>query len=195
MSPTPKPGFRASFVFAAVACLAVTGCHKRVRVPAMPPAPPPAIQTVTIPPPTHHTEELPKPPEAPAPVAVEPPPAQKPRPRRPKKPVTRPTETAVAVTPALPGAAAATADPSPIGELTTGGEAGTQGRQETETLLGAVQKRLEQLSDVIKNAHQEQVERVRLFVKRAQEAWKSGDVEGARTLATKANVLLDDISK
>jgi len=153
------------------------------------------IQTVTIPPPTHHTEELPKPPEPPAPVAAEPPTVQKPRPRRPKKPAQRTSETATGTMPALPGSPAATADPSPIGELTTGGEAGTQGRQETETLLGTVQKRLEQLSDVIKNAHQEQIERVRLFVKRAQEAWKTGDVEGARTLATKANVLLDDISK
>lgn len=186
---------RAILIFAAAACLTATGCHKKIRVPALPPAPPPVLETVTIPPPTHHTDELPRE-ETPAPVVATPPAVQKPRPRRPRKPATRPTETATAASPALPGApAATTADPSPIGELTTGGEAGTQGRQETESLLNTVQRRLDRLSEDTKNAHQEQVERVRLFVKRAQEAWKTGDLEGARTLATKANVLLDDISK
>jgi hypothetical protein len=194
MNPTSQSGLRASFVLAAVACLAATGCSRKIRVPALPPAPPPVIATVTIPPPTHHTEELPQQ-EVSAPVATAPPTIQKPRPKRPKKPSQRTTETASATTPVLPGSAATSADPSPIGELTTGGEAGTQGRQEAESLLNTVQKRLDQLSDEMKKDHQDQVERVRLFVKRAQEAWKSGDLEGTRTLATKANVLLDDISK
>ncbi|ADV83339.1 lipoprotein [Terriglobus saanensis] len=194
MNPTSQPGLRASFVLAAVACLAATGCSKKIRVPALPPAPPPVIATVTIPPPTHHTDELPKQ-EAPAPVAVTPPAIQKPRPKRSRKPAPHPTETAAVATPALPSSPATSADPSPIGELTTGGEAGTQGRQEAESLLNTVQKRLDQLSEEMKKDHQDQVERVRLFVKRAQEAWKMGDLEGARTLATKANVLLDDISK
>jgi hypothetical protein len=192
MTSTSQPRHRATLIFAAAMCLAASGCHKKIRVPPLPPAPPPVLETVTIPPPTHHTDELPQV-ETPPPAAITPPAQQKPRPRRPRKPAARPTDTATVNAPALPGAPATTVDPSPIGELTTGGEAGTQGRQETESLLNTVQKRLDHLSDEIKKAHQEQVERVRLFVKRAQDAWKTGDLEGARTLATKANVLLDDI--
>jgi len=36
---------------------------------------------------------------------------------------------------------------------------------------------------------------VRNFRKDAQEALKSGDAEGAKTLATKAKLLLDDLEK
>jgi hypothetical protein len=80
-----------------------------------------------------------------------------------------------------------------IGQLSTGSEVSNQTRQQVETLLLNVQKRLGDLSSDTQNAHRDQVERVRLFLKQAQDAWKSGDVEGTRTLATKANVLLDDI--
>jgi ribosomal protein S20 len=41
-------------------------------------------------------------------------------------------------------------------------------------------------------AQKEQISKVRNFWRDAQEALKSGDVEGAMTLATKAKLLLDD---
>jgi ribosomal protein S20 len=39
------------------------------------------------------------------------------------------------------------------------------------------------------------VSKVRNFWKDAQDALKSGDAEGAKTLATKAKLLLDDLEK
>ncbi len=40
-----------------------------------------------------------------------------------------------------------------------------------------------------------QVSKVKNFLKDAQEALKTGDAEGAKTLATKAKLLLDDLEK
>jgi hypothetical protein len=40
-----------------------------------------------------------------------------------------------------------------------------------------------------------QINKVKNFLRDAQEALKSGDDEGAMTLATKAKLLLDDIEK
>ena len=40
-----------------------------------------------------------------------------------------------------------------------------------------------------------QVSKVKNFLKDAQDALKSGDAEGAKTLATKAKLLLDDLEK
>ncbi len=40
-----------------------------------------------------------------------------------------------------------------------------------------------------------QVSKVKNFLKDAQEALNTGDAEGAKTLATKAKLLLDDLEK
>jgi ribosomal protein S20 len=40
-----------------------------------------------------------------------------------------------------------------------------------------------------------QVSKVKNFLKDAEDALKSGDAEGAKTLATKAKLLLDDLEK
>lgn len=82
---------------------------------------------------------------------------------------------------------------SSIGQLTTSSEVSSQTRQQTEDLIAKVQQRLKSLSADTQQQHHDQVDRVRLFTKQAQDAWKSGDVEGANTLATKASVLIDDI--
>ena len=79
-----------------------------------------------------------------------------------------------------------------LGQLTAGGEAGDL-RQQTETLLREQQKRLAELPRVAADAHSQQVQQARLFLRQADDAWRKLDFEGARTLATKAKVLLDEI--
>jgi hypothetical protein len=83
-----------------------------------------------------------------------------------------------------------------LGQLTAGGEANNAAlRQGAEDLLRAQQKRLIALPSAVAVAHSEQTERARLFLRDADEAWKKLDIEGTRTLATKAKVLLDEITE
>lgn len=82
-----------------------------------------------------------------------------------------------------------------IGNLTAGGDAAPQTRQEALDLIGATDRRLKALSNAIISAHRAQITRVRNFQAQAQRALESGDADGARTLATKGKLLLDDLLK
>lgn len=81
--------------------------------------------------------------------------------------------------------------PLDLGQLTTGEAAPL--RQQTEDLLHAQERRLSVISPAVAALHSQQVEQARTFLRQAEEAWKKLDVEGARTLATKAKVLLDEV--
>jgi ribosomal protein S20 len=89
--------------------------------------------------------------------------------------------------------------PSPeetaIGALTAGGEANPQTKQDAADLIASIEKRLNALSAQKAEEEKVQVSKVRNFLKDAQDAFKSGDAEGAKTLATKAKLLLDDLEK
>ena len=95
--------------------------------------------------------------------------------------------------------ASAAPPPSPeetaIGALTAGGEANPQTKQEAADLIASSEKRLNALSAQKAEEEKAQVSKVKNFLKDAQEALKSGDAEGAKTLATKAKLLLDDLEK
>lgn len=95
--------------------------------------------------------------------------------------------------------ASAPPPPSPeetaIGALTAGGEANPQTKQEAEDLIASSEKRLNALSAAKAEEQKAQVSKVKNFLKDAQDALKSGDAEGAKTLATKAKLLLDDLEK
>lgn len=106
--------------------------------------------------------------------------------------------------PASPGAEAeatsspaATASPetTAIGSLSLGGVANPRAQQEAADLIGSIERRLNSLSAQKAEAEKSQVSRIRNFEHQAQEALNSGDVEGAKTLATKAKLLLDDLEK
>jgi ribosomal protein S20 len=62
-------------------------------------------------------------------------------------------------------------------------------------MIAANEKRLNALSAQILEEQKPQISQVKNFQRQAQEALTSGDVEGAKTLATKAKLLLDDLSK
>jgi ribosomal protein S20 len=95
--------------------------------------------------------------------------------------------------------AAAAPPPSPedtaIGALTAGGEANPQTKQEAADLITASEKRLNALPTQKAEEEKAQVSKVKNFLKDAQEALNTGDAEGAKTLATKAKLLLDDLEK
>ena len=98
---------------------------------------------------------------------------------------------------AAQAAAADSTEPEPvdIGELTAGGEAAPQARQEAVELIASTDQRLKALSSATIGAHRAQIGRVRNFQQQAQRALASGDADGARTLATKGKLLLDDLLK
>ncbi len=82
-----------------------------------------------------------------------------------------------------------------IGNLTAGGEASPQTRQEAMDLIASTDRRLKALPGSLTPARRAQVARVRNFQQQAQRALASGDADGARTLATKGKLLLDDLLK
>ncbi|MGI4757073.1 MAG: hypothetical protein ACRYGF_09520 [Janthinobacterium lividum] len=100
--------------------------------------------------------------------------------------------------PATAAQLAALAPPPPppvsLGQLTTGGEAdnGTL-RRNVENLLRSQQRRLARLAKSAAVSHHQQVEQAALFLRQADTAWKKLDMEGTRTLATKAKLLLDEV--
>jgi ribosomal protein S20 len=95
--------------------------------------------------------------------------------------------------------ASVTPPPSPeetaIGALTAGGETNPQTKQEAADLITSSEKRLNALPAQKAEDEKAQVSKVKNFLKDAQDALKTGDAEGAKTLATKAKLLLDDMEK
>ena len=82
-----------------------------------------------------------------------------------------------------------------IGALTAGGVANPETKQEAADLIASIEKRLNALPAQTVEDQKAQISKVRNFWRDAQDALKSGDDEGAKTLATKAKLLLDDIEK
>jgi hypothetical protein len=86
-------------------------------------------------------------------------------------------------------------DESAIGELTAGGLADPQAHQEARDLIASIEKRLNALPAQTVKRQRSQISKVRNFWLQAQAAFNSGDAEGAKTLATKGKLLLDDLEK
>jgi hypothetical protein len=157
------------------AVLMLSGCHKKVVVAAAPPLPPPEM--TSVPPLSHHTDPDPDMPleEAEASTVL-----------LPRHTVLRyrPMPMRHIKIPRIPP------PPIELGQLTAGD---TAPRQATEDLLRSQQRRLGAISPAIAALHSQQVEQARLFLKQADDAWQLSDLDGARTLATKAKVLLDEV--
>jgi ribosomal protein S20 len=164
------------------------GCRHKVQVATLPPVLAP-VALVEIPEPDNlpivETQQIKLPP---VPVATD---------AKPKRERKKPAPKVVPVPEAQ--VASATPPPSPeetaIGALTAGGEANPQTKQEASDLIASSEKRLTALSTQKAEEEKAQVSKVKNFLKDAQEALKTGDAEGAKTLATKAKLLLDDLEK
>jgi hypothetical protein len=119
-----------------------------------------------------------------------------PRRERRRKPTAQPTTPASPqANPADTPAATASPEDTAIGALSVGGEANPRSQQEAAELLSSIEKRLNGVSASVAGAEKAQISRIRNFQRQAQAALDSGDAEGAKTLATKAKLLLDDLEK
>lgn len=172
----------------------LSGCHKKPVAPVLPAVVTPmALEDIpepeNLPMVEAPTMKLP-----PVPVATDVKPT-----RQRKKPVTKVADTPAPADATQVAAAAAAADPptgeTAIGSLTAGGEASPQTKQDAEELIASSEKRLNGLSAQKAEEEKAQVSKVKNFLKDAQDALKSGDAAGAKTLATKAKLLLDDLEK
>jgi hypothetical protein len=128
-------------------------------------------------------------------------PAQAKPKKRVKKPAPQPATPAPAAGPA-PGSPTVSTDtqpppaePSALGALAPRGEADPKDQQEVAGKISAIEKRLNELPSSVAEQELKQIAKIRLFTSRAADALKSGDVEGAKVLATKAELLLDDLQK
>ncbi len=174
----------------AFVCAGIAGCRHKPKAAPLPPLPAPSTVPL-VPAPEPST-----PPQV-QPVPIKPlptPPAQpKPKKRKKKPPVVVPAAPA-------PVEMASNVPPPPppvnvVGALSAGGDGAPAAQQKAAALIAEVEKRLSGLSAATLDAQKEGVARVKNFLRQAQDALKSGDAEGASTLAGKAKVLLDDLLK
>jgi hypothetical protein len=101
-------------------------------------------------------------------------------------------QAAVPPSPAADHAAAA----SPIGQLTTGDSAsGEKTKHETSDLIGGTEQGLNAIRRSLSTDEKATASQIRTYLKEAQQALDNGDTDGAHLLATKAKLLLDELTK
>ncbi len=108
-------------------------------------------------------------------------------------------------TPVQPPVVAPAAPPTVIAEETPaatlgalapgGGSADPKQQQEVMGRIAAVEKRIGEVPSATADKEQKQIAKVRQFLKEASDALKGGDAEGAGILATKADLMMDDLKK
>ena len=168
--------------------LLLTACfHKTHTAPAQALA----AAIATLPPPSATPVELPADattiPTQPTENAKAPSQPAKP-PARPRRPVSKPTQDANTLV-----AANGTPEVSAIGELSSGDPADF--RSQTADSIVATERSLNSINRPLSDSEQTTVAHIREFLKQAKAALASGDVDGARTLAAKAKVLLGELTK
>jgi hypothetical protein len=164
--------------------LALAGCRHKTKPFVLPQSVNAPVELVPIPPPDSPPiiATLPPPQLGPLPAPLPPPPRRR---RRVVPPPAPPVQVASAPEPAAVA----------IGSLSTGSDVTSQTQQQAKDLLASIGKRIAALPAATANAQKSQVRQVKQFLNQAQQALNSGDAEGAKNLATKANVLMDDIEK
>lgn len=100
----------------------------------------------------------------------------------------------------LPGTQqAASVEPtavSPIGQLSSGeGGVGSQKRRETSDMINNTEQGLNNIKRSLSSTEQETATQIRAYLKQAKKALTVDDLDGASTLATKAKVLLEELTK
>jgi hypothetical protein len=86
------------------------------------------------------------------------------------------------------GATGPSPEVSAIGELSSGDPVNYQ--QQTEQSIASIERRLNGINRTLSDSDQKTADQIREFLKQAKAALASGDVDGAHTLAAKAQVLL-----
>ena len=209
---------RSLCVLSAILC---TGCsHKTPVTPQQAQAPPLKTGKGTLEPPktTQQAEKtdtplaspLPPPSAQSVPLPPPPPPKKVRKPKKPKPADSPPTASAPAGSSnSQAGAPSATAQVTPpaqvqpaavsnsaIGQLTIGDSAsGERTKHETADLIGATQQGLSSIKRSLSNEEKATAGQIHNYLKQAQQALENGDADGAHLLATKAKVLLDELTK
>jgi len=162
--------------------LLLTGCFHRTQFAQNQPLAPP-IEDTPPPKPERSPTNLPPPvvtiPEKEPPPQVTPPPEPVKKPPKHRKP-------------ANPNPQIASSAPVPaIGVLSTNDPPNI--RQQTDASIESTEKALNGITRKLNDQEQKIAAQIREDIKEAREALTSGDVDGARGLAVKAKVLLDEL--
>ena len=186
----------------------VTGCdHKTAPAPVPQVLAPPIVDNPPPKPAEVSTADLPPPI-----IGNTPPPETKdttPKPPEPvKKPVHRPKKPSAAQPAPAPAQETANATPPPvvtqpapapvpsvsaIGPLSGG--ASENAKSEVETRINSIERGVNGVNRTLSDAEAKTAAQIREFLKQAREALATGDVDGAKTLADKANVLLQELNQ
>ncbi|MGC1782840.1 MAG: hypothetical protein WA708_10000 [Acidobacteriaceae bacterium] len=195
--------------------IAIAGCHRRqVRVVPQPQAQAPIVATLPpMPPLTLQDVELAKAaPAKPAPPQVHPETTQKKQVARKhhrrnmhKPEMERPEsgEAGSAATNSEPtGSAPSAGSPATVPKTAVLGQlsaddaaAGPDQKEQTRRIIQHTENRLKKLSSAERTKHMNDIAQVDSFLKQAEQAWNMNDLVGAQTLANKAKILMDDLSK
>lgn len=100
-----------------------------------------------------------------------------------KRPETKPVEEASSGAPEVPA----------IGQLSPGDPSDL--RADTESSLSSIDNAVKKINRPLSDQEQKTVAQIREFLKQARAALASGDVDGAHTLALKAKILLNEITR
>lgn len=184
--------------------LGATGCHHRkVRPVLLPPATSvPLVEVPATPDGPLVEEQRPKLPPIPVAEAAGKPKKQKKRSGKSGSVAGTVQGGGTGAAPASPRASESSVEKSEqaaaaanLGSLTVGGEQNPRALEEAADVIASNERRLSGLSAERAKGQAALVSNVRNFQKDAQVALKSGDAEGAKTLATKGRLLLDDLEK
>lgn len=171
--------------------LALTACHNKDQVQNQPPLAPP-IEDAPPPPPSKAPANLPPPvmtvpePAKPATQAQEKPPPPPPKPKHHKRKPAGQENQEVAQNNAPPQVnAEGSFTPAEPADL----------RKQTSDSIAATEKGLNAITRKLSEQEQKTREQIVEFLKQAKTALAAGDVDGAKTLALKAKVLLGELNQ
>lgn len=162
----------------------LAGCFHKTQIAKNQPLAPPIED-----PPPPKLEPAPTnlaPPEVTVPEQQEPPQIAPPvepvkKPVRHRKPANTPTQVASSGMPAV----------SAIGQLSTADPQNV--RQQTDASIESTEKRLNGITRKLNDQEQKTATQIREWLKQARQALTAGDIDGARGLADKAKVLLEEL--
>jgi hypothetical protein len=160
-----------------------------VHIPELPALPPPPLRDVSV---------ATAPPENPEPVHPHKATHRKPAAAKPAATadVTAQTVDKTAQPPQTQAANGAGSEISPIGQLSSSGGATTPpGRQDVERLINDTGNGLSNIKRTLSSDEQVTSTQIKTFLIKAKEALADNDLDGAQTLANKAKVLLEELTK
>lgn len=175
-----------------VACallLALTGCFHRTHRPKQP-ALAPVLQLPSSPKPGTTSVILPP---AVAKIPSEPVPSIPLRPLPEEHPHSRIHRHRQPAHSAEPAPANPVPEVSAIGQLSSGDPSGY--RSQTQSSLASIERALDNMNSRLNSQQQKTAAHIREFLRQAHEALNSGDTDGAHTLAAKAKILLDELTR